>query len=216
VYVGVLLSIHLVVDHALSARQAATTLRYLSTNLDNLRHHPIPSLLGSALIIDSALTHLFTLDFTGTLITLVLGIAITLAALERRLGAARAYAVLAAGHIGATLLVAPVIVLSIAHGWYPANLRDTRDVGISYGAQAVLGCATVTLLQGRLARIAWAVFVVGWPLFGLEWMVRLPDFTTLGHLTAAGIGFAAGLCLRSRRRRGSSPPSVATDGGTPA
>jgi hypothetical protein len=202
----VLLGVHLVVDHLFAPRTAATTLQYLSTNLDNLHHHPVPSILGSALIIDSTLTHPFTISFGGTLITLVAGIAITLSALERRLGGPRAFAVFFTGHIVATLLVAPVIADAIANGWYPQALRTAHDVGISYGAEAVLACATFALLRKPIVRAVWAAGVVAWPLADMQWMRYLPDFTTIGHLTAAFIGFAAGLLLH---RSGRSAPAGA-------
>ncbi|SEM24867.1 rhomboid-like protein [Streptacidiphilus jiangxiensis] len=201
-YLLVLVGVHLVLDHVLTARAAASAEQYLSTNLDNLEDHPLLALLGSGLVVDSPLGHPFTLAFGGTLITLVAGITVVLAALERRYGTARACGVLAAGHIGATLLVAPVIALAIAHGWYPASLRAAHDVGISYGAEAVLACATFTLVRGRAARVLWAVAVLAWPLAGVAWTMRLPDFTTIGHLTAAAIGFALGLLMSSTLPRG--------------
>jgi hypothetical protein len=203
-YLLVLLVVHLVLDHVLTPHAAAGAEQYLSTNLDNLEDHPLPALLGSGLVVDSPLGHPFSLGFGGTLITLVAGIAVVLAALERRFGTARACGVLAAGHLGATLLVAPVIALAIARGWYPADLRAAHDVGISYGAQAALACATFTLVRGRAARVLWAAAVLAWPLAGAVWTMRLPDFTTIGHLAAAAIGFTLGLLmsrpLTSRRR----------------
>lgn len=201
-YVVLLLCTHVIVDEVLSRSDADRLLRYLSTNLDNLEHHPVVSLLGSALVVDGSFLHVFTLDFGGVLITFVLGVAVVLGELEHRFGLLRAYGVFAAGHIGATLLTAPVISFAIADGWYPESIRTTYDFGISYGAQAALACATFVLVPRR-ARVLWALGVVAWPLGGMSWMTALPDFTTVGHLYAAAIGFATGLVLaRTGVRRG--------------
>jgi hypothetical protein len=195
VYIIALLCVHWITNHALTPADSAGFKRYVSTNLDNLQHHPVQSIVGSAFLVDAPLTRVFTLGFGGTLITLVLGIAIVLARLESRLGAARAYAVFTAGHIGATLIVAGLIAAAVAIGWYPEQVRSAFDFGISYGSQAALGCATLTLVPRRL-RTAWFLLVITWPLGGMSIVGRLPDFATLGHWVSAGIGLAAGYRLR--------------------
>jgi len=207
-YVALLLSTHWIVDHALSRSEAAGALLYVSTNLDNLQHHPVQSLIGSALFMDVTLTNVMSLSFVGTLITLVGGICVALSLLERRWGALRAYTIFALGHVGATLIAALVIVLALKRGWYPASVRDTYDYGISYGAQAVLAYATVTLVPRRLrvVRVLCCVSIVAWPFGGMTWMSILPDFTTLGHLFAATIGFLSAWRFRGRHRE----PSEAT------
>lgn len=201
VYVALLLSTHWIVDHVLSRSEAAGVLLYVSTNLDNLHHHPVQSLIGSALFMDATLTNVTSLGFIGTLITLVGGICVALSLLERRFGAVRAYTVFALGHIGATLIAALVIVVALKQGWYPASVRDTYDYGISYGAQAVLAFATVTLVprRQRVARVLCGVLIVAWPFGGMTWMSVLPDFTTLGHLFAALIGFLSARIWHSTR-----------------
>ena len=45
------------------------------------------------------------------------------------------------GHIGATLLVAPGLTAAIEQGWLPGSVTRATDVGMSYGAAAVLGIA---------------------------------------------------------------------------
>jgi hypothetical protein len=194
-YITALLCVHWITDHALTPVDSAGVKRYVSTNLDNLQHHPVQSIVGSAFLVDGSLTHVFTLSFGGTLITFVLGIAIVLARLESRLGAARAYVVFTAGHIGATLIVAGLIAAAVAVGWYPEQVRSALDFGISYGSQAALGCATLTLVPRRF-RIAWFLLVITWPLGGMSIVGRLPDFATLGHWVSAGIGLAGGYWLR--------------------
>ncbi len=199
VYIIALLCVHWITDHALTPADSAGVKRYVSTNLDNLQHHPVQSIVGSAFLVDGSLTHVFTLSFGGTLITFVLGIVVVLARLESRLGAARAYAVFTAGHIGATLIVAGLIAAAVAVGWYPEQVRSALDFGISYGSQAALGCATFTLVPRRF-RIAWFLLVIAWPLGGMSIVGRLPDFATLGHWVSAGIGLAAGYWLRDFNR----------------
>ena len=200
-YLVVLLLVHLWLDHAAGSRTAAAVLAGVSTNLDNLAHDPIGVLLGSALFIDGPLTPAFSLDYGATLITLVLGVGCALAWLEHRVGAVRAWTVFAAGHVGATLLTAGVIICGIDAGWYPASLRHTLDFGISYGAQAAL--AAVTFALHRRLRPWWALCVLAWPLAG--WAASgtlVPDFTTVGHLIAAAIGFPLGAWLLAPARAG--------------
>lgn len=198
-YVGVLLAVHLVLDHLVSRDDAARLGRYLSTNVDNLASHPATSLVGSAFLLDSTLVHVFTVSFLGTLITLVAGLIGMLGALERRLGAPRAAGVFAVGHVGATLLTAVVIEVAVAHRVYPESVRAAHDVGISYGAQAALGCGVVLFARGGL-RMAAAVAVLAWPLGDMSVVGGLPDFTTVGHLFAAALGFSAGVFLAGRER----------------
>jgi hypothetical protein len=186
-FVVLLFAAHFWVDRLLPRDTAAWLLLAVSTNLDNLRHDPIGSLLGSALFFDGTLTNFWSLDFAGTLITLGAGVIVCLAWLERRYGPLRAFGIFAAGHIGATLLTAPFILLAISHGWYPESIRHTYDFGISYGAQAVL--AASSLLLRPILRPFAIVGVLAWPLGGADWLNGVPDFSTVGHLLAAAIGF---------------------------
>lgn len=186
-YVCLLLVSHAWVGHGLSADRADALLGYLSTNLDNLQDHPMTALLGSVLFFDGALTDVTSLDFVGTFITLGLGVCCFLAWVERRWGKPRAVAVFLGGHVAATLLTAVVITVALRHSWYPAAVRQASDYGVSYGAQTVLAIGTLAL--PRRGRLPWAVFVLAWPLGGADWTGPLPDFTTVGHLIAAAIGF---------------------------
>lgn len=171
---------------------ADAAVAWLSTNLDNLGRHPVGSLLGSAVVTDGSL-----LD-PGLLITLWLGIGAALWWVEAHRGPARAAAVFLTGHVGATLLTALVLLVAIHAGTYPDATRSAVDVGISYGAEAALAAAVIAL--PRWARAPWVLFVLGWPLVDAEWFGPLPDFTTVGHLVAAGIGFAlAATLLRTPR-----------------
>lgn len=212
-YVCLLLVGHAWVSHGLSADRAATVLGYLSTNLDNLQDHPLPALLGSVLFFDGTLTDVTSLGFVGTLITLGLGVCCFLAWAEWRWGKLRAVAVFLGGHVAATLLTAVVITVALQHGWYPAAVRQASDYGVSYGAQTVLAIGTLAL--PRRGRLPWAAFVLAWPLGGADWTGPLPDFTTVGHLVAAALGFGlVGVpAFRRQRVRAAGPSSAASASG---
>ncbi|NMO90998.1 rhomboid-like protein [Actinomycetospora sp. TBRC 11914] len=178
-YLVVLLGVHAWMAAAPDA--AAAFVAWASTNLVNLGTHPVGSLAASALIVNGPL-----LD-GGTVITFWVGIGVALWWVEAHHGARRAAAVFVTGHVGATLLTVPVILAAVRAGRYPEDVATTVDVGISYGAQAALAAVVVAL--PRWAWAPWAVFVLGWPLLDADWSGLLPDFTTVGHLLAAGLGF---------------------------
>ncbi|MEU2450768.1 rhomboid-like protein [Streptomyces sp. NPDC012765] len=209
-YVCLLLVSHAWVLYGLSADRSAAVLGHVSTNLDNLQDHPLSSLVGSVLFFDGTLTDVASTEFVGTFITLGLGVCCFLARAEHRWGKRRAVAVFLGGHVAATLITAAVIAVALQHDWYPAAVRQALDYGVSYGAQTVLAIGTLAL--PRRGRLPWAVFVLGWPLGGAEWTTGpLPDFTTVGHLTAAVLGFGllAVPGFRRQRVRATGPSAVA-------
>ncbi|MEU8586027.1 rhomboid-like protein [Streptomyces sp. NPDC048664] len=205
-YVCVLLACHAWINYGLSAGRAAELLGRVSTNLDNLHAHPVAALLGSVLFFDGTLTDVASVEFAGTLITLGLGVCCFLALAERRWGKRPAVALFLGGHVAATLLTALVIAVALRHGWYPAAVRHDVDFGISYGAQTVMAAGTLAL--PRRGRLPWALFVLAWPLGGAEWPGPLPDFTTIGHLIAAALGFGVAAVALTRRRNRTDRPTV--------
>ncbi|MBL1098405.1 rhomboid-like protein [Streptomyces coffeae] len=196
-YLCLLLLTHAWITWGLTADRAQTLLHYVSTDLDNLADRPGVALLGSALFFNGTLTDVTSLLFPATVITLGFGVCCCLAWAEQRWGPLRAFVVFLTGHIGTTLLTAGVITLALRHGWYPAEVRDTLDYGISYGTQTVMAATTAAV--PRWARLPWAAFVVGWPIAGAEWAGPLPDFTTVGHVLAAALGFLLALPPVARR-----------------
>ncbi|WP_405791886.1 hypothetical protein OG753_37230 [Streptomyces sp. NBC_00029] len=211
-YVCLLLISHAWVGYGLSDERAAAVLGHVSTNLDNLRDHPVSALLGSVMFFDGTLTDVTSTEFVGTFITLGLGVCCCLAWAEHRWGKLRAVAVFLGGHVAATLLTAVVIAVALRHGWYPTAVRQSLDYGVSYGAQTVLAIGTLAL--PRWGRLPWAVFVLAWPLGGAEWTTGpLPDFTTIGHLMAAVLGFGLlGVpALRRQRLRPAEPAAPTGD-----
>jgi hypothetical protein len=160
----------------LSSGQRAALLRTQSTNLHNLRTHPVDVLFRSAFWSGST-----------TFLPFLLLLAIVLAPAEEWLGTFRLILVFALGHVGATLLTA----VAISHGYLAsaggAGLARTIDVGVSYGAFCVAGVLVYRLRPAwRLAYAAALVLV-----FALFAFVLGRTFTDLGHFTSVLIGFAA-------------------------
>jgi hypothetical protein len=185
-YLALLLATHVWCTAVLSTAEAQRVVLGVSTHLDNLQDRPVRVLAGSLLF------------FAGTLITLGLGVAVCLAWLERRYGPVRAYGIFVLGHLTATLLTVPVIHVALAHGWYPDSIRHAPDFGISYGAETVLAAGALLLPRARLLA---AAGVVAWPVLGGDWSGVLPDFTTIGQLLAAVVGFVCGAFLLRAARR---------------
>ncbi|MFE1173777.1 rhomboid-like protein [Streptomyces sp. NPDC058773] len=205
-YTVLLLATHLWCTAVLSTAEAQRLLLGVSTHLDNLHDRPLRVLAGSMLFFDGTLTDLASEAFVGTLITLGLGVAVCLAWLERRYGPGRAYGIFVLGHLAATLLTVPLIQVALAHGWYPESVRHAPDFGISYGAEAVLATGALLLRRGRWFA---AAGVVAWPVLGGDWSGVLPDFTTVGHLLAAAIGFVCGAFLLRTAPRAAPAPAPA-------
>ena len=92
------------------------------------------------------------------------------------------------GHIGATLLVAAGIAAALTAGWVSASIVDATDVGMSYGAVAVLGSFTAAI--PRRWRAGWAG---GWlaVAFGSA-VVSGGEFTTSATPLRWSLGMAVG------------------------
>ncbi len=200
IYIAILAvtSAVLAVAYALDPELHRHILVTRSTNLSGLRTRPLYVLMASAFWLES-----FTFLRSATAVAAVLG------PLERAIGSGPALGVFAAGHVGASLIVAGGLAAGRAVQLVDDRVSDTIDVGTSYG---MIACGTVlaaTLPPG------WR-----WPLTGglaagltLD-MAREPDFTAAGHLVAAALGL---LCSRhlahrsalvSRRRIGSKQRST--------
>ena len=158
-----------------SPRIAAALLRSQSTNLDNLRAHPVDVLFRSAF-------------WTGgsTVLPVVAALAVVLAPVEVWLGTARLILTFAAGHVGATLLTAA----AISHGFFTssgnAGIDRAVDVGVSYGTVCVAAVLIHRLPRRSRLPAATALLVA----FGLLAFVIGKTFTDFGHFSALLIGFA--------------------------
>jgi len=77
------------------------------------------------------------------------------------------------------------LAAAIRFGWVPISVAHASDVGISYGAMAVLGALTAVIPpRWRPAWIGWWLVVALLAVFAGE------DFTNAGHLVALIIGMS--------------------------
>jgi hypothetical protein len=145
---------------------------HLSTNLHNLAHGHLGTLLGSAFV---------TAD--GQVYVLLPGLVCLLALAELLWRSGRLVLAFALGHIGATLIVAVGLAAAIKFGWLPISIARTSDVGLSYGAMAVLGTLTAAIPpRWRPAWIGW------WLAVALVVVASGADFTAAGHTVALMLG----------------------------
>ena len=143
-----------------------------STNLHNLSHGRVHTLLGSAFVVEAGPLY-FWMPFLACLLALA----------ELHLHTVRLMVAFVVGHIGATLVVVAALAAAVKFGWMPWSVTHASDVGMSYGALAVLGALTATI--PRRCRPAW----VGWWISaGLIAGVVGGDFTNAGHAVAVTLG----------------------------
>jgi hypothetical protein len=151
-------------------------LRTQSTNLHNLRVHPIDVLFRSAF-------------WSGATVFLpfLLLLAVVLAPAEEWLGTFRLILLFVVGHVGATLLTA----VALSHGLYSSSgeegIAHTIDVGVSYGAFCIAAVLTYRLPKPWRWPYAAALLV----LFSIFAFVVGRTFTDFGHFLSILIGFAA-------------------------
>jgi hypothetical protein len=146
--------------------------RRASTNLHNLSHGHVGTLLGSALVVDAGPLY-FWLPFLTCLLALA----------ELHLRTIRLVVAFLVGHIGATLVVAAALAAAVEFGWMPVSITRASDVGMSYGALAVLGAMTAVIpARWRAAWVGW------WIAAGLASAIIGGDFTDAGHTVAVVLG----------------------------
>src|SRR6202020_3361956 len=163
----------------LGPRARAHVIAQASTNLHNLAHGHLATLLDSAFVTESGPMY-FWLPCLVCLLAL--------AELIWRSG--RLAIVFVTGHIGATLLVACGLTAAIELHWLPLKIARASDVGVSYGAVAVLGALTAAI--PRRWRPAW----IGWWLpVGIAAAALGDDFTDVGHAVALVLGMLVSLRL---------------------
>ncbi len=151
-----------------------------STNLHNLAHGHIGTLLGSALVVDAGPLY-FWLPFLTCLLALA----------ELHLRTFRLLVAFLVGHIGATLLVAAALAAAVEFGWMPSSITRASDVGMSYGALAALGAMTAVIPpRWRAAWVGW------WVSAGVAAAISGGDFTDAGHTVAVVLGVLVSLRFR--------------------
>lgn len=163
----------------LSPHDRATLLRWASTSVHNLEHHPLACLTVSAFFPDSSL-----------LVWPVL-IALALFSANSVLGNWRAALTCAAAHIVGTGVSEGIVAYRVAHGTLPVAYRFLLDVGPSYVVVAAI--AVALLYGGWLARAAAGLdlvllVVVGQIFVGLSHL----EVAAVGHLTALLTGAVLG------------------------
>jgi hypothetical protein len=170
-YVAVLLAVSCAIL-LLGPQTRDLVIQDASTNLHNLAHGHVGTLLDSAVVVDAGPLY-FWLPFLTCLLVLA----------ELQLHTVRLIVAFLVGHIGATLVVAAALAVAVEIGWLPISVARANDVGMSYGALAVLGALTATL--PRRWRTAW----VGWWIAaGITAAIMGGDFTDAGHTVAVILG----------------------------
>ena len=179
-----LLRLRLTVAYAVTLVVVATTLvvlgprvqdhviRHMSTNLHNLGHGRLVTLIGSAFVTSE-----------GPMWVWLPGLVCLLALAELLWRSRRVLITFALGHVVATLVVAAGLATAIQVGWLPLSVAGATDVGISYGAMAVLGTLTAAIpSRWRPAWIGW------WLSVGLLMVCVGSDFANTGHFVALLLG----------------------------
>jgi len=153
-----------IVLYALGPQVQDRVIRHVSTNLHNLRHGHFGTLVGSAFVVDA-----------GPIYVWLPGLVCLLAIAELTYRSGLLLVAFATGHIGATLLVAAGLTTAVELGWLPISVSRATDVGMSYGAAAVLGSLTAAIpARWRPAWIGWFIAV------GMAVVAVGRDFTDVG------------------------------------
>src|ERR1700740_3213173 len=132
-YVAVLLAVSCALL-ALGPHARDVLVERASTNLHNLANGHLGPLLGSALVVDAG-----PLSFWLPFLTCLLALA------ELHLRTIRLVVAFLVGHVGATLVVAAALAAAVEFGWLPISVARASDVGMSYGALAVLEAMTAAI-----------------------------------------------------------------------
>jgi rhomboid family protein len=165
----------------------AVLLRWASTNVHNLQHDPVGSLIASAF---------FT---QGYLLAWPALIALALFGANHALGNWRTAVTCAAGHLAGTLVSEVIVAYRVSHGELPSVTRYLVDVGMSY---VVVSAVAVALLYGGWVARAGAaldlvlLIFIGRIFAGLSQL----EVPAVGHVTALLTGALIGTFLIRQRR----------------
>lgn len=170
-YAGTLMAVSIILVY-LGPQVREQVVRNASTNVHNLAHGQLGTLFGSAFVTDA-----------GPIYVWLPGLVCLLALAELFWHSARLTMVFITGHIGATVLVATGLAAAIKLGWLPLSISRASDVGMSYGAMAVLGALTAAIPpRWRPVWIGW------WVPAGVAAAAVSADFTDAGHAVALVLG----------------------------
>lgn len=176
-----------IVLSTLSEHRSARLLRWASTNVTNLGHHPVAAIVLSAFLPGESL-----LAWLGL-------IALSMFGANRALGNARIALVCAAGHIIGTAVSEGIVAYRVAHDLLPVANRNIIDVGPSY---VVVSAIVVAVAFGSWpARIAAALAFVILVDVGIFDGLNQFQVAAVGHVTAIVVAAALGSALVWRRRQ---------------
>ncbi|MFD2422622.1 rhomboid-like protein [Amycolatopsis pigmentata] len=160
------------------AKIAARLLAVSSTDADNLVHHPINSLISSALWLGSKDWLVYAVIF-----------AVAVAPLERRIGSGWTFAIFASGHVLATLATEVPMIVALQAGLLPHEAGQWLDVGVSYGFFATAGAMAIVLVPKQRGWAVAAIDLFIAVIYVTDAPATLPaGLTFAGHLIAAHIG----------------------------
>ncbi len=176
VYAAALVAVAVGVAH-LGPQVRQSLIRQVSTNLHNLGEGRLTTLVSSAFVTESDRLYLW-----------LPGLVALLALAELLWESRRLMVAFVVGHVGATLLVAAGIAAAVTAGWVSSSIVEVTDVGMSYGAVAVLGSLTAAIPRRWRAGWAgsWLAVAVG------SAVLSGGDFTNVGHAVALVLGMAVG------------------------
>lgn len=175
-------------ESLLGEQRSDAVARALSTDLVHLQQMPLRVLAGSA----------FVLERPGHALLALPVLAVAMGAVERWRGGRTAAATFAAGHVGATLLVAAGMAAGITLGRLDPGYRSMVDVGLSYGQWSLLG-----LLAARVPAQWRSGYALGLSCLLGSTAAAGHEPVDAGHVLAWGIGLslAAAMLRRERTRQ---------------
>src|SRR3954469_16726729 len=156
-----------------SPRLNQAILESASTNLHQLRVHPVNVLITSALFVTS----------WDQLLEFAVVALFILSPLEQRIGTVRTIVGFAIGHVGASILVALGLNYAVHAGSVSPSIVRTIDVGVSYGTLCLVAAFAYLLTYRN--RLMWLL-----ALFLYETMALIVDnsYTQWGHMISLLLG----------------------------
>jgi hypothetical protein len=171
------------VEEQVSADRLQRLMDWSSTNLDNLRPsgHPAEAFVASAFVPQES---------AGVWPVLALSLFSVVAAL----GARKAVLLLAAVHIGVSVVTEGLVWWRIRHGSLPGSEAHDWDTGPSYLVVAAMVVAIACARQ-MWVRVVWASALVAAAPSLLQG-IEDGDYTAIGHMLSFAIGLAVVIRLR--------------------